>query len=322
MVVRKGTDLFRNEALVAKKQSSHGSWPSECKEPWRSQLHKQLGEHRCGGACVLPCVISQEPSLSKLTSGHTLWHKIITYEKLFWKLFIFPKLRISRVILWKSLSFPEILWVQNPSKTTNNNSQGIIFAIISCQRVFGDGRTWAIAARRSPHESLFFQIRANLPRKVCTADLVIDLLASEPTHSLAFSMTNVSVISEWGCARWCVVHKAHSTVLLFFVPLSEMLWASFGRVCGLECCCTWPHHGMRPAILPWSLSTLCPSQSRGLHTKVQWFGTSARVTCAFVKSSIAEEEQNRLPDRDLLHNWSLRSGNQQPVDPVVGYPVR
>ena len=64
----------------------------------------------------------------------TLWHKIITYEKLFWNNY-FEKLRIPRVISGKSLSFLEILRVQIPSKITKNNSQGIIFVIISCQRV-------------------------------------------------------------------------------------------------------------------------------------------------------------------------------------------
>ena len=51
------------------------------------------------------------------------------------EIIIFEKLRISRVISWKSLSFLEILRVQIPPKITKNNSQGIIFAIISCQRV-------------------------------------------------------------------------------------------------------------------------------------------------------------------------------------------
>ena len=43
------------------------------------------------------------------------------------------KLRISRVIPWKRLSFLDILRGQNASKITKNNSQGIIFVIISCQ---------------------------------------------------------------------------------------------------------------------------------------------------------------------------------------------
>ena len=55
--------------------------------------------------------------------------------KNYFEIIIFEKLRISRVISGKSLSFLEILRVQNPSKITKNNSQGIIFAIISCQRV-------------------------------------------------------------------------------------------------------------------------------------------------------------------------------------------
>ena len=51
------------------------------------------------------------------------------------EIIIFEKLRISRVISRKSLLFLEISRAQNPSKITKNNSQGIIFVIISCQRV-------------------------------------------------------------------------------------------------------------------------------------------------------------------------------------------
>ena len=51
------------------------------------------------------------------------------------EIIIFGKLRISRVIPWKCLSFLDISRAQNPSKITKNNSQGIIFVIISCQRV-------------------------------------------------------------------------------------------------------------------------------------------------------------------------------------------
>ena len=51
------------------------------------------------------------------------------------EIIIFEKLRISRVISGKSLSFTEILRAQFPSKITKNNSRGIIFVIISCQRV-------------------------------------------------------------------------------------------------------------------------------------------------------------------------------------------
>ena len=45
------------------------------------------------------------------------------------------KLRISRVIPWKCLYFLDISRTKNRSKITKNNSQGIIFVIISCQRV-------------------------------------------------------------------------------------------------------------------------------------------------------------------------------------------
>ena len=45
------------------------------------------------------------------------------------------KLRISGVIPWKSLSFLEIRIAQNSSKIAKDNSQSVIFVIISCQRV-------------------------------------------------------------------------------------------------------------------------------------------------------------------------------------------
>ena len=51
---------------------------------------------------------------------------------------IFEKLRISRAISGKRLSFPEISRVQIALKITKNSSRGIIFVIILCQRV--DGR--------------------------------------------------------------------------------------------------------------------------------------------------------------------------------------
>ena len=60
-------------------------------------------------------------------------------RKIILKYLFLQKLRISRVIPWKSLSFLEIWRAQNPSKITKNNSQGIIFAIISCQRVLEKG---------------------------------------------------------------------------------------------------------------------------------------------------------------------------------------
>ena len=63
--------------------------------------------------------------------------------KNYFEIILFDKSRISRVISGKSLSFPEISRGQIPSKITKNNSQGIIFVIISCQRVderwFGKG---------------------------------------------------------------------------------------------------------------------------------------------------------------------------------------
>ena len=69
-----------------------------------------------------------------------LWNLLsdtkLLLTKNYFEIIIFEKLRIPRVISGKSLSFLEILRVQIPSKITKNNSQGIIFVIISCQRVF------------------------------------------------------------------------------------------------------------------------------------------------------------------------------------------
>ena len=56
----------------------------------------------------------------------------------YFEIIIFEKLQISPVISGKSLSFPEILSRQIPSKITKNNSQGVIFVIISCQRVISE----------------------------------------------------------------------------------------------------------------------------------------------------------------------------------------
>ena len=62
----------------------------------------------------------------------------------------------SRVISGKSLSFPEILRGQIPSKITKNNSQGIIFVIISCQRVIKGwmGRELQMQKMRSPTQKM------------------------------------------------------------------------------------------------------------------------------------------------------------------------
>ena len=51
------------------------------------------------------------------------------------EIFIFEKLQITHAISWKTRSFSEISRTQNSSKITKNNSQGIIFGIISRQRV-------------------------------------------------------------------------------------------------------------------------------------------------------------------------------------------
>ena len=50
-------------------------------------------------------------------------------------MFIFGELQISRVILSKRLSFLDISRAQHDTKIPKNNSQGIIFVRILCQRV-------------------------------------------------------------------------------------------------------------------------------------------------------------------------------------------
>ena len=65
----------------------------------------------------------------------SLWHTKLVLTKNYFKINIFEKLRISRVIPWTSRSFPKNFGVQNRLTITKNNSQGIIFAILSCQRV-------------------------------------------------------------------------------------------------------------------------------------------------------------------------------------------
>ena len=80
------------------------------------------------------------PALSRINSVIISARTVPSDTKLllpknYFEIIFFEKLRISRVISGKSLSFLEIFRVQIPSKITKNNSQGIIFAIISCQRV-------------------------------------------------------------------------------------------------------------------------------------------------------------------------------------------
>ena len=65
---------------------------------------------------------------------------LVSYTKLlltknYSEIIIFEKLRTSYAIPWKSPSFPEILRARTPEMITKNNSQGIIFVTISCQRV-------------------------------------------------------------------------------------------------------------------------------------------------------------------------------------------
>ena len=86
-----------------------------------------------------------------------IWHNFFLLTKNYFKIIIFEKLRISRVIPWKSPPFPKNLRVQNRLKITKTNSQGIMFVIISCQRAFKNyfdslsapfGTSWAPEAER------------------------------------------------------------------------------------------------------------------------------------------------------------------------------
>ena len=90
-----------------------------------------------------------------VTEGNALWHKTIaTYEKIFWNnYFISKNLRIWRVIPLNCLYFLDIPRAQNPSKITKNNSQRIIFAIISCQRVSHQLKTQCLWANLHPYAS-------------------------------------------------------------------------------------------------------------------------------------------------------------------------
>ena len=78
-------------------------------------------------------LFQQFPSVTSIGSLPSDTKLLLT--KKYSEINIFEKLRISYVIPWKSPSFPEISTVQNPSRITKNNSQGIIFVILSCQRV-------------------------------------------------------------------------------------------------------------------------------------------------------------------------------------------
>ena len=109
-------------------------------------------DSRCGLACDASARDAKSLAIrvercEPVSKWRIMWKLVVTVNpplpsdtkllltKNYSKIIIFEKLRISRVISRKSLSFLEILRVQIPSKITKKNSQGIIFAIISCQRV-------------------------------------------------------------------------------------------------------------------------------------------------------------------------------------------
>ena len=80
---------------------------------------------------------TRRPEVSHCTFWHklTLWHKIITLEKSFWNSYFRTIDESHGYYFLKCLPFLDISRAQSPSKITKNNSQGIIFVIISCQRV-------------------------------------------------------------------------------------------------------------------------------------------------------------------------------------------
>ena len=85
---------------------------------------------------VGPSITQKKPSHIQILNGINLPSDTkLLLTKNYSEIIIFEKLRISRVISGKSLSFPEISRARFPSKITKNNSRGIIFVIISCQRV-------------------------------------------------------------------------------------------------------------------------------------------------------------------------------------------
>ena len=121
---------------------AHGalSFPGATWDRFRCTVEPSPGHIRCrcwqalqhierSSRAIVVCIAG--PSLLKLPSDTKL---LLT--KNYSEIIIFEKLRISYVISGKSHSFPEILRAHSSSKITKNNSQGIIFVIISCQRVF------------------------------------------------------------------------------------------------------------------------------------------------------------------------------------------
>ena len=119
------------------------------KIPW---LSRDCIAYTFGGACcslgesffepllkhrILPKMFQQEScqAPSYWWKTVTLWHKTITYEKLFWK----KKCNTTNVTCYslKMSVFPEISRAQNPSKIPPKNSQGIVAIIISCQESTG-----------------------------------------------------------------------------------------------------------------------------------------------------------------------------------------
>ena len=103
-----------------------------------------------------------------------------------------------RVIPWKSPSFPKIWGVQNRLKITKNNSQGITFVPISCQRVGGGCK-------------FFFFVGLRLLAFVC-------VFAWDPEHSqTVICKTVFREFLDKGCSE--SLCKEQSQITLFKSPL-------------------------------------------------------------------------------------------------------
>ena len=157
--------------------SPHRRWMYRRMLPSQHLIHIDILEREGPTTWPLRVVLSG--------NSYTLWHKIVTYEKLFWNKYFRTKLRISRVIPWKWLSFLDILRAQSPSKITKKNSQGIIFAIVSCQRVPDcafcssielEGLCFAAYSSRDSHWTILLQVHD----WTC--------LSNSPCHRCCFSL--------------------------------------------------------------------------------------------------------------------------------------
>ena len=96
-----------------------------------------LNLHKLESMVKIHCLTWKRDGAPKFRKGkrHIPSDTKLLHTKIALKYLFLQKLRISPVIPWKYLPFLEILRAQHPSKITKNNSQGIHFAIISCQKI-------------------------------------------------------------------------------------------------------------------------------------------------------------------------------------------